>query len=203
MIPARWDFHMQPGATFVGRIFLCMNRRYEPVNLTACTPIAKVRLDGNSPVILDLAPEVIIPAPLPQVVTVDVGTSVLLSTGHNLGVGTNIVFSTNGILPYPLRSSEHYIVVTENFSPDTFSVISFRSAVAKLYYPVRFQNAGSGTITGTTTHGQVHIPEITDEVTETVDEADAIWDLMIEDPQSRRLAPFVAGDFIIKRGATP
>lgn len=203
MIPARWDFHMQPGATFVGRVFLCMNRRFEPVNLTACTPIAKVRLDGNSPEILDLEPEVIIPAPLPQVVTVDVGTSVLLSTGHGLGVGMNLEFLTDGVLPYPLRSGEHYIVVTENFSPDTFSVISFRSAVAKLYYPVRFQNAGSGTLNAATTHGQIYIPEITDEVTGTYDEADAIWDLMIEDGQDRRLAPFVAGDFIIKRGATP
>jgi hypothetical protein len=194
---------MQPGATFVGRIFLALNANNEPVSLVGYTPYAKVRKEPDGPVLVDLNPEILVPDPLTNPVTVELNSYVLSSVAHGMYMGTNVEFSSTGDMPQPLRAGERYIVLAQGLEPDQFSVVSFHTALLGGRTPLRIQSLGTGTLTATLTHGQVRIPEISDEETELVEEEDAFWELMLEDPGGRRLAPFMVGHFPIKRGLTP
>jgi hypothetical protein len=200
MIPARWDLDCQPGATFEARIVLMLDENLEPVNIDAMTPMAKVRLSATDPVILDLAPVLIAPGIVPGTATAVANSQVITLTAHNLYVGMSLTFSGPS-LPRPLRTTERYIIVYKNYTANTFSVISFHAALQGQTAPVRIEVAGSFTVSKVS--GQMLIPEKTDEETDLLTDADAKWDLMLEDAAGRRLAPLAKGAFPIKRGMTP
>jgi hypothetical protein len=204
MIPARYDLVLQPGATFEGKVFVCLDELLEPVDIAGMTPMAKVRLDNNSPEILDLAPTVVAASSLTNPITYTVGSQVLTSVSHGLVAGHSLYFSVSGSLPQPLRTTERYIVTTKSLTTNTFTVVSFHSALLGVTTPIRILTNGTlPTFIGTLSVGQILIPEIADEVTDLIEDADAIWDLMIQDVAGRRLAPFMVGTFTIKRGVTP
>src|SRR4249920_175746 len=121
MRPALYDFYCQPGATFVGKVFVCLDENYDPVNIAGMTPLAKVRLTPTDPIILDLNPSVVPADPLPNSVAVTAGSQVFTSVGHGLMAGMSIYFSKVTFpvefdLPTPLRANERYIVLTKNIT---------------------------------------------------------------------------------------
>jgi hypothetical protein len=201
MKPARWDFLCNPGITFPGRVFVALDENFAPVDLSGFTPRANVRLSANGPVILDLNPSLVTPANLPASISYTVGSQVLTSAAHGLGTSMNLEFL--GALPAPLRTEERYIVLASNLTANTFSVISFHSAMLGENVPVRISGVGtSPTFVGRLTVGQVKIPEVSDETTNVLADANAFWDLLMEDPSGRVIGYYAAGGFIIKRGMT-
>ena len=202
MKPAQFDLGIQIGATFEPKVLMALDDEFEPVDLDGFTPFATVKDEPGDSIVLDLDPQLILPDPLANPVTVAVGSQDLTSAAHDLIPGITLKFSSTGTLPLPLRSTERYIVMVKGFTSDKFRVISFHSALNGFSRAVRIRTTGVGVITATICVGQILLPEITDEVTEVMTEHDGNWDLMLEDSFSRRLAPFMRGKFPIKYGNT-
>jgi hypothetical protein len=181
-------------------VFVALDENFDPVDLSGWVPRANVRLNGAAPVLINLNPSLITPTPLPAVVSATVNSQVLNCAAHGLSSGINLYFS--GGLPAPLREGERYVVLDKFLTPDTFSVVSFHSAMLGETVPLKITAIGAPTFSGVLTPGQVKIPEISDGATAGFAEANAKWDLLLEDPSGRALGYYVAGDFIIKKGMT-
>jgi hypothetical protein len=202
MKPAKLDLGIRPGATFVGRVFLALDAANVPVDLTGYVPFAQVRPDPDSPVLLDLQPVLIAAGAVSGFATADPSIDTFTLTAHGLKAGMAVKFSTSGVLPVPLTATDIYIVLMRGLAANTFRVMTLTNALAGSITQLDITTAGTGNLTVTVTPGQIFIPEITDENTEPMAETDAVWDLMLQDPSGRRLAPFVAGKFPIARGVT-
>ncbi len=202
MTPAHYDLGFQIGATFEAKILLALDDNLNPVDLTGFTPYATAKDEGNGVVIVDLQPILIVPGNLASPVTIGVGETLFTCVGHGMVPGLNISFSSSVKLPLPLRASERYIVLTKNFTPNTFEIVSFHSAINGFEASVRTRTSGDGVITAARVPGQILLQEITDEATKLFTEHDATWDLMLEDAAGRRLAPAMRGKFPIKYGFT-
>ena len=205
MKAARLDLLLRPGATFVGRIFICLDASGNPVDLTGYIPYAEVRLDPLQPVLIDLHPALVATGQVTGNASVNVGSDVFTLANHGLLPGNAVQFvspGTGGSLPVPLDPDQTYIVISQNFSGNTFSVCLLSNALASNFVPVSITAPGQGSMKVSVVAGQILMPEITDEDTEQYSDADAGWDLMLEDPSGRRLAAFVEGKFTIKRGYT-
>lgn len=202
MKPAKLDLGLRPGSTFVGRVFLALDASNVPVDLTGYTPFAQVRQDPDQSVLIDLLPALVVSGAIAGIATVDPAQDLFTLVNHGLMAGMAIKFSTTGVLPVPLTTVGIYIVLMRGLTGNTFKVMTLDNALAGNIVPLDITSAGTGNLSVTKTVGMILIPEITDENTEQYSETDAIWDLMLQDPAGRRLAPFVAGKFPIARGAT-
>lgn len=202
MKPAHFDLGIQIGATFEPKVLMALDDEFGPVDLTGYTPSATVKDDPGGSIVLDLDPQLITPDPLANPVTVVVGSQDLTSVAHDLTPGITLSFSSTTTLPLPLRATERYIVMVKGLTSDKFRVISFHSALNGFSRALRIKTTGSGVLTATIVVGQILLPEIADEVTDVMTEHDGNWDLMLEDPFGRRLAPFMRGKFPIKYGNT-
>lgn len=203
MKPARVNFGIRPGSTFVEQIILALDVNNEPADLTGCIPFGQVRNDPDAEVLIDLNLSLINPTTLSTVATVDPSTDIFTLVAHGLKAGMCIQFQTSGTFPSPLTGSDFYIILGDGLTIDAFEVILLADYLALSTTPVNITTAGTGNLQAKIAQGQILIPEISYAVTETFSEAPfAGWDLMIQDPLTRRLAPYVTGDFPIKRGFT-
>lgn len=202
MTPANYDLGFQIGATFEARILLALDDNFDPVDLTGYTPYATAKDEGNGAVVVDLQPTLIIPGSLSNPATISAGETMFICFEHGLVPGLNVSFFSTGSLPVPISETERYIVLSKGFTADTFMLVSFHAAYNGFEAPLRARTDGAGTMTLQIVPGQIMLPEITDEVTSAFSEHDASWDLMLEDPSGRRLAPAMRGKFPIKYGFT-
>lgn len=202
MRAAKLDLLLRPGATFIGRIFICLDSEDNPVDLTGYVPFAQVRLNPLDAVLIDLQPTLISTGQVVGNCSVAPPTSVITLPNHGLIPGNGIQFSSSNQLPAPLDAAEIYIILSQNFSGNTFSVCLLSSALLNDFGSINIEDSGIGSLKATVVPGQILMPEISDENTEQYQDSDAGWDLMLEDPNGRRLAAFVEGKFTIRRGYT-
>jgi hypothetical protein len=202
MKAARLDLLLRPGATFIGRIFICLDANGDPVDLTGYLPFAQVRLDPLQSVLLDLHPSLVATGQVVGNASVSPPTDIITLASHGLMPGNAVQFSSSNTLPTPLDPVQIYIVLSQDFSGNTFSVCLLSTALTNNFAPIDILDGGTGSLKVSVVPGQILMPEITDEDTEQYQDADAGWDLMLEDPAGRRLAAFVEGKFTIKRGYT-
>lgn len=201
--PARLDLSIRPGATFLEWILLALDENNVPVDLAGSSVFAQVRNVPTGEVLVDLNPSLITPVTLAGAVTVDPVTDVFTLVAHGLKAGQCIQFITSGIFPVPLTDTDYYVILGDGFTVDTFKIMTLADALALNEVALDVTTTGSGTLQVKIAVGQILIPEITDEVTENYDEApQAGWDLMIEDPLGRKIAPYIVGDCPISRGYT-